>query len=131
MSTYKINGNDVNDRIDWRQRFVAGGVTGRRAETFPGDGAVYLRIGKIKAPGVIVTGWLEGNTLAGVTSQMDVESDRMADTTLSDLFINGVAHLNQHLAGFEQTTLFTPFRDDGGVVRIMVGVRYTWQGVRP
>jgi len=129
--SYSINGNTINAREYWRHEPVAGGLTGRRQEVFPGDGNIYLTIDEPKPNGVVITGFIEAANLAQLQSNIDAQAARLAHTSLSTVLVNGVTFLYQHLAEFEAGPRVIPFIDpDDGLEKVMRAVRYTWQGVR-
>jgi hypothetical protein len=130
--SYSIDGNNVNNRIDWRHLRVDTGVSDRGVETFPGDAAVYIGVGELRPAGVVVTGFIEAATVAALDAALKAQAARMAATTLSTVAINGASYSNQHLARFEVASENIPFIDpDSGSLMQSRRVRYTWQGVKP
>lgn len=56
--TYRIDGNLVNNRVDWRFTSVPAGLTARQVHIWPGDRRKYVVKGLPLDMDLIVTGWL-------------------------------------------------------------------------
>lgn len=128
--SYEINSEAVNSRNDWQQQPTTPGLTARSAETFPGDATVFLGVGELLPGGVVITGYLEADSIAALQAKINTEYARTAETTLSTVELNGVTYSDQHLARFDVLGPNEPYLDSGST-KHQRRVRYVWQGVKP
>lgn len=127
-SVYSIDGGDVNDREDWRQQFVPG-VQPRSIEGFPGDGNLYVIKAPTHPPGVVITGWLQADNVAGLHTQMRTYSNMQGDTEPHEIEIHGSTFGNVDLLAFEVIDGRSTAFQRGFDVWVRQQVRFIWQRI--
>ena len=97
---FSIDGNNVNDRTDWKRQYLPSGLLSHNAQGFPGDSDVYETKGP-KLPGrFAVRGYIVGAT-ADDLDQAYVSAEAWRESGPVTVVVNGVTYQDCSLQSLE------------------------------
>lgn len=127
---YRIDGDPVNNRVDWRFTPVPGGLTARHVHVFPGDDSRYVVKGLALGEDLLVTGWLVDTDWGDLDAQVRAYQSMQQDTNSHTVSChNQSTYSDMDLKRF--TVLGTKARSIDGTLYISRRVQFLWERLVP
>ncbi|MEM8781892.1 MAG: hypothetical protein AAGE65_03460 [Planctomycetota bacterium] len=124
MADFKVDGNAVNNRPDWRHQPPVYAPSSLRFEGFPGTGATVAVQGPLRGVTFTVEGWLQGSDFAELHAATKAASAWLIGT-------HRVEIQGQVYDGMVLSRPLSPSRPlafkEGGVIKVRSFVRFVWQ----